>query len=368
MSKDVIAFIVGTRPEAIKTAPLILETRKSDLVEPFVIDTGQHNDAVGDLLSEFGITSDLRINLNRVSGTLSELSALLTTHLSEAISLLNPKLVLVQGDTLSAYVGAHVSVLLQIPVAHLEAGLRSFDCRNPFPEEFNRRAIAQFADLHFAPTTRAVNNLLREGIDSNAISNVGNTVVDAMEILKFSLATQTVNSQPRWLITMHRRENWGAPMINVANKIKDFCKANPLMQVIWVLHPNPKIASEVSDLLEGTPNVLLSEPLSYKSMLIEQLSSNLILTDSGGIQEEAPSFRKPVVVLRNQTERKEGVESGIALLMDPNNFDLEQVLNFELNNPYSKDKVNNVTNPYGDGLTAHRCTKIMEQYCELRIS
>lgn len=362
MDKKVVTYIVGTRPEAIKTAPLILETRNSDSIEPFVIDTGQHGHSVFDLLAEFGIAPDFRIDLNRVTGTLYELSSLLTTKIADALVKYPTDLVVVQGDTLSAYVGAHVSVLLQIPIAHLEAGLRSFDNKNPFPEEFNRKAIAQFADLHFAPTKRAVANLVREGINKASIWNVGNSVVDAMEFLKLSLESRPEKDQTQWLVTMHRRENWGAPMRHVAREIKKFCYSNPSTQVKWVLHPNPLIASEVSELLSGVPNIYLSEPLSYKSMLFEQLIADLILTDSGGIQEEAPSFSAPVVVLRSQTERIEGVEEGIALLMPPTNFDIGHVLKFVASNSYTNSRVNNNLNPYGDGLTSNKCRVILEQF------
>jgi UDP-N-acetylglucosamine 2-epimerase (non-hydrolysing) len=268
----------------------------------------------------------------------------------------------VHGDTLTAFIGAYISVLLQIPVAHLEAGLRSFDTRNPFPEEFHRKAIGQLANIHFAPTILAAANLVREGVSESNISIVGNSVVDAMDILAQQLDGSETKDGKTVLVTMHRRENWGDPISFVAERLREFAKENVEFRIRWVLHSNPLLSESVSEKLSGVQNIELLQPLSYPEMLTEIKKTDIILTDSGGVQEEAPSFKKPVIVLRKQSERLEGIHLGLARLVDPLSFNAGEIVEFLNSNPFGDNSSFSLTNPYGDGLCSVRCVSAIESF------
>lgn len=362
MLERVVAFIAGTRPEAIKIGPLVVEFKKSTMFNPVVINTEQHGNAVAEILEYFGIGNTFSLDVKRHSGSLGELTSLLSSKLENTLSEIKPDLVIVQGDTLSAFVGTYISVLLHLPVAHLEAGLRSFDNNNPFPEEFHRKAIAQLATIHFPPTLAASTNLVNEGIKHSTISVVGNSVVDAMALLATGRIGTGEKSRTSILVTMHRRENWGEPIFAVANELKNFAEAHTEFEIRWVLHSNPALAISVSEILQDIENIILLDPLPYKMMLEELMSTDIVLTDSGGIQEEAPSFKKPVIVLRKQTERQEGIHFGIAKLVDPMEFVPSMIIDFLKNNPFSNESEITAQNPYGDGLCAVRCRTAIESF------
>lgn len=352
-----IFIVVGTRPEAIKMAPVALEFQKfREVCDPLVISTGQHKEILHSSLAAFGVAADEDLMIMQHGATLAQVTARALEGLDGLIQQHNPAYILGQGDTTSTLTAAMAAFYHQIPFGHVEAGLRTDSIHNPFPEEFNRRATGLTADLHFAPTTWSRDNLLRENKDPNAIFITGNTVVDAV------LATAKQGDQSWYpdfagrliLLTTHRRENWGEPQREIARAALKLIEAFPDTMLVCALHPNPAVRETLTAILGNHDRVKLIDPPEYQQFVKLMQRSTLILSDSGGVQEEAPAFGLPVLVLRTTTERPEGVDAGTAKLVGTS----EQVIFDEghrlLSDPAFYKAMANAVSPYGDGNAAAR--------------
>lgn len=366
-----IAAIYGTRPEAIKMAPLITALKADQRFEVIVIVTGQHREMLDQVNSLFGITADHDLDISSPGQSLTGITTKVLEGLSPVLSSLKPDGVIVQGDTTSAFAGALAAFYQQIPVFHLEAGLRSGNILNPFPEEANRKLITQIGALHFAPTAANRQALMHDGVNPDDIVVTGNTVIDALlhtaqlpggftdpELLR---ATEDPTREII-LVTTHRRENWGAPLNDIAAAIAELAGNYPSSGFVVPMHKNPTVRQALRARLEGIENVHLLEPLDYAqfAQLIDR--SHLILTDSGGVQEEAPSLGKPVLVLRETTERAEGVESGNVKLIGTNTDRIIKETRLLLESPDEYQKMTEASNPYGDGTSALQCTAALGSY------
>ena len=361
-------MVLGTRPEAIKLAPVIRNLREQpDRFDPVVMTTSQHREMLAQALAAFDLVPDYDLGLTHANQTLAEFTAHAVIALTRSFAELKPDMLLVQGDT-STVVAAVLAAFYQgIPVGHVEAGLRSGDMRRPFPEEANRRIASVATDLHFCPTATARANLLREGLSEHDIFITGNTIVDAL----MSIAAQrnfeddilrTVDwSRPVLLATIHRRENLGANLAEVCAALKSIASQRPQAQIIIPVHLNPKVREVVFRLLGETRGVFLTNPLSYPDILEVMRQSTLVLTDSGGIQEEAPALAKPVLILRTVTERPEVVSSGFGRLVGTSHQEiLTQTLNL-LDNPEARAAMTSGVNPFGDGKASERIAEIIWQ-------
>jgi UDP-N-acetylglucosamine 2-epimerase (non-hydrolysing) len=352
-------FVFGTRPEAIKMAPVIKEFKKSGKLDPIVAVTGQHRGMLDQVLDFFGITPDHDLDLMTEGQSLCGLTARAISGLESILTEVKPDILLVQGDTTSAFAGAYVGFLKQIPVAHIEAGLRTGNRFEPFPEEINRQLVGNLADLHFCPTSRACDNLQAEG-KSAGIHMVGNTVIDALldglAILgedwqpEIEALRQMANPAGSVLITIHRRESFGPPLLGILNAIKRLALDHPTMSFVFPVHPNPNIRKPVFDHLGEVSNLSLTDPLDYPHFIWAMSKARMILTDSGGVQEEAPTLGIPVLVARNVTERQEGVDAGVATLVGTSEEGIYQEAARVLAGPVKHQ----FTNPYGDGATSQR--------------
>lgn len=356
-----ITALFGTRPETIKLAPFIHEG-KSLGHDVKVIFTGQHRQMALPLLELFEITPDADLNIMRENQTLVSMSSLLLETLNANPDLKNTDALIVQGDTTSAFVGAYWAFLNKIPVIHLEAGLRTNDIMSPFPEEANRQLISRIAKVHLAPTEDAVKALEKEGVTEN-VYNVGNTGLDALRIVsnKVSLADlpsnlKTFIGEKRFvLITSHRRENFGEGMKNIAQAIKTLALKHQDVQFIFPVHLNPNVKSVMETELSGISNLLMSSPLDYPNFVILMKHASAILTDSGGVQEEAPSFRVPIVVMRETTERPEGVEKKFSTLVGTDSEKIIAAIDHAL--AFGSQGIGE--NPYGDGFSSKKAWDIL---------
>jgi UDP-N-acetylglucosamine 2-epimerase len=371
MNKKKIAVVFGTRPDTIKMAPIILELqRNSDFFDVLPIATAQHRQMLDQVLEVFNIKPSYDLNIMAPKQTLASLTAKIVTGLDEIFEKEQPDMVLVQGDTTTTCIGSLAAFYRQIPVGHIEAGLRTNDKNNPFPEEINRRITGCITDLHFAPTETARQSLLLENTNPKNIFVTGNTVVDALEysVRKgYEFAVPELKSimdenKKIVLITMHRRENWGSPMEGAARAIKRLAIMYPELNFIFPLHKNPIVREAVVPILKNTKNIKLIEPLDYLDFVNTMAKSFLILTDSGGVQEEGPHFGIPILCLRSVTERPDAVTFGTVKLVG-----LDEEVIFNTANMLIKDKdeyakMANATNPYGDGLSAERTIKIIKNY------
>jgi len=360
-----ITVILGTRPEAIKLAPVILALKKSNLALN-VIHTGQHSDLADDVLDYFKIKPDIRLSLNRDSID-SEVNLLhqLLEIINNSVRAENPDLVMVQGDTSSALSGALTAHYNKIPVSHLEAGLRSFDITQPFPEETNRKLISHVADIHFAATASAKQNLLNEGIAESDIHITGNSVVDALKMILKSSELSEEQIREKYnalgkkliLLTTHRRENLGEAQLQIFKAVEKICRTNPDFKLIFPVHPNPEIRKHFSH-LENSDNIELIEPLSYFQFVPLMAACDLILTDSGGIQEEAPALGIPVFVLRNKTERPELIDAGAGKLIGT---ETDRIIN-EVQTFIETESESSPIEIFGDGQTSARVVSIIENF------
>ena len=359
-----VHIVVGTRPEAIKMAPLVTALRSTGVARPVVVATGQHTTMVTDALAAFGLRPDVFLALDRRTGDQVELVAELAPALDRVLVEQGSAAVVVQGDTTSVLVGGLVAFWRRIPLVHLEAGLRSGDLTAPFPEEANRRLVSVVADLHLAPTARAVEALVAERIPRERIVLVGNTVVDAALTVAASRAPWTdprlaavdalvaAGSARLMLVTAHRRENWGAPLDRILAAVTQIVDEWPDLRCVLPAHANPAVREQVDRALGDHPRVVVTDPLPYAALCRLLSTASVVLSDSGGIQEEAPSFRVPVLVLRDLTEREEAVEAGFAQLVgtDPARIvaAAKDVLDGRVTTPAA-------ANPFGDGAAADRC-------------
>jgi len=370
-----VIFIFGTRPEAIKMAPLIKAFKADALMKVVVAVTGQHKEMLYQVLDFFEIVPHYDLELMQPNQTIYDITSRALLGLKPILDKENPDLIFVQGDTTTAFVGALAGYYNQIQVAHLEAGLRSGDMYSPFPEEGNRILAGHLATWHFAPTNRAVANLKKEGIFDN-VFNVGNTVIDALllglNILKKSDTSKMEKlfngidlNKKVVLVTGHRRESFGEPFENMVSAIKEIAiKYEDVeyedVEIIYPVHLNPNVRRIVNQELSDTSNIHLIEPLDYPALIWLMEKSYFVLTDSGGIQEEAPTLGKPVLVMRDVTERQEGVDAGTAKLVGTNK---EVILKeaFELlDNKEAYNKMAKAANPYGDGTTSQQVLEVIK--------
>jgi UDP-N-acetylglucosamine 2-epimerase (non-hydrolysing) len=357
-----VHLIAGTRPEAIKLAPVVAAIRAAGRFTPVLVASGQHPTMVIQALEAFEQTPDVTLPLTRVTGSQPELMTEIIRGLDGLFASRSPAAVIVQGDTTTALAGAMAAFWRRIPVVHLEAGLRSGDIDSPFPEEANRRLVAQVTAVHLAPTPLAANNLLIEGVPADQIIVTGNTVVDASLYVagkKLPFAderlTEVVESGDRIvLVTAHRRESWGEPLERVLAAVRTLVQTHPDIRVVFPSHPNPAVRAQVEAGLGNTERVVITDPLPYEALSRLLSQAYLVLTDSGGIQEEAPSFGVPALVLREVTERVESLHAGCALLLGTDTDRIVAEATDLLANPARRAAMTAAGNPYGDGLAAHR--------------
>lgn len=354
-----LLFILGTRPEAIKLAPVIRYFREH-LAEDTHVDicvTAQHREMLDQVLKVFGIHPQYDLNAMRPNQTLASVTAAMLPALERVLDSTCPDLVFVQGDTTTTLCGALASFYARIPVAHVEAGLRTGDIYQPFPEELNRVIVSKLATIHFAATKEAAANLDREGIASERIVVTGNTGIDALLYVNRRLEDGTLasvtpmfipNGRKIILVTAHRRENFGAGIQHICAALRQIADTHDV-HIVYPVHPNPNVSEPVCRMLGGHPHITLTQPLDYISFIDLLRHAHLLLTDSGGIQEEAPSIGKPVLVLRDKTERPEAIHAGTAILVGTNTNDI--VINTErlLTNGSEYQRRSKLTNPYGDG-------------------
>jgi UDP-N-acetylglucosamine 2-epimerase (non-hydrolysing) len=368
--------VIGTRPEAIKLAPLIVEMKNEYCpLSPLVLLTGQHRAVVNEVLDWFEIKPDLQIDLNRESNSLSQLYFNIGIELgNQPFGKNRPDCCFVQGDTASAFVAAMYCFLEKTPVFHVEAGLRSHDLSEPFPEEFNRKLISQFCSLNFVPTETNRANLIREGIDPSLIKITGNTVVDAIRISQIKIAATShsvdigdfcTSSKLLILVTVHRRENQGDAFEAVLNGLRLCVEQLPRCHILFATHPSAELQDRVNKFLTNLPPEVSSKieivpPLSYPDMLCTIKNCNIILSDSGGLQEEAPSFGKPILILRNVTERTEILDCGLGRIVGT---DSQNILSEVKKCADSlKTKISIRSNPFGDGMASKRIVDMAQRF------
>ena len=354
-----LLIVFGTRPEAIKIAPVALGLRgRRGEFETVLCSTGQHIDMLNQTLSVFGLKPDIDLELMAPRQTLADLTARAVEALDNVMTRVRPDLVVVQGDTTSAMVGALAAYYHRTPVVHVEAGLRTDNPYQPFPEEGNRRLIGTLAALHFAPTSSAAYRLQQEGVPERRIFVTGNTVIDSLLRVRENSGhggnLARPSSRRRVLVTMHRRENRGAALEGTCRALLQLVDRNPDVEVVFPVHPSPFVREPVTRLLSGHARIILTGPLGYQEFILLMDSCHLILTDSGGIQEEAPALGKPVLVLRDTTERPEAINAGTARLVGPDPSRVLSVTETLLHNEKAYQAMARAKNPYGDGRAAER--------------
>ena len=372
-----ILSIFGTRPEAVKMAPVVLELNRTAGVDAKVCVTAQHREMLDQVLNIFQRSPDIDLNLMVPNQSLAEITAAIFTRLDPVLSELKPDWVLVQGDTTTVMAAALLAYYHQIKVGHVEAGLRTGDKWQPFPEEINRKVAGVVADLHFAPTEWSRQNLLKEGVPDSRIRVTGNPVIDALQFvadLPPSPEVQALYDQigleknrdkpgPRMiLVTAHRRENFGQPLENICTALCNLAEIyGPDLRIVYAVHLNPNVKGPVYRNLEGIPNVTLLPPLNYQPMVHLMKRATIVLTDSGGLQEEAPGLGVPVLVMREVTERPEGVQAGTVKLIGTDSFTILRETQNLLDNQDVYSKMAKAVNPYGDGHAAERIVQALRE-------
>lgn len=386
-----VLSIIGTRPEAIKMAPVIIELKKhADLFETKVCATAQHREMLDQVLSIFQITPDYDLDIMTEGQDLFEVTTRIMSGLGYILVQEKPDVALIQGDTTTSFVGSLAAYYLQIPIGHIEAGLRTHNKYSPFPEEKNRHLTSVLADYHFAPTEWAKSNLLRENVPEDRIWVTGNTVIDALlHILRFQKEKEaekywakyffnnfaldiSENNRKVILITGHRRESFGEAFKNICHALKEIAQRNPEVTLVYPVHLNPNVRKPVYDILgplskdtvakkksTGAGNIFLIDPLDYAPFVFLMNKAHVILTDSGGVQEEAPSLGKPVLVMRNTTERPEGIDAGTVELVGTNKATIVERTQNLLDDNGLYERMSKAVNPYGDGKAAERITDIL---------
>ncbi len=369
--KPRVVSVIGTRPEAVKMAPILLElARHQDQLESLLVSTAQHREMLDQILAVFGIVPDVDLNIMRPDQTLFEVTHRTLAGAKDLLEQFSPDLLLVQGDTTAVFATSLAAFCLKIPVGHIEAGLRSYDLANPYPEEMNRRFAGMVATLHFAPTQHARQNLLREGISAERIFVTGNPVVDALQFVLSSLdgegrggIPQTAGSEGRLiLLTVHRRENHGSPLESICLAVRELLRLHPDVRCVYPVHLNPHVQRTVYRLLGGVERVYLIPPLDYWSFIQLMTRSYLVLTDSGGVQEEAPSLGKPVLVMREVTERPEAAEAGLAKVIGTDPQTIIEETSALLRDAGLYRRMAQRENPYGDGKAARRVVAAILNY------
>ncbi len=362
MKKAMLVF--GTRPEAIKMCPLVNELKARKEIETIVCVTGQHRQMLDQVLEAFHVTPDYDLSIMKNKQTLFDITTNILNRIKEVLEQVKPDVVLVHGDTSTTFVTALACFYLQIPVGHVEAGLRTYNIYSPYPEEFNRQAVGIISQYHFAPTELSKQNLLNEGKKAETIYVTGNTAIDA---LKTTVRPDYVHPELTWaagsrliMITAHRRENLGEPMKNMFRAIRRVMNEHPDVKAIYPIHMNPVVRQTANEILGGDDRIHIIEPLEVLDFHNFLARSYMILTDSGGIQEEAPSLGKPVLVMRDTTERPEGIAAGTLKLVGTDENVIYENFKLLLENEAEYAKMSNASNPYGDGLACKRIADILE--------
>ncbi|MGQ9832976.1 MAG: non-hydrolyzing UDP-N-acetylglucosamine 2-epimerase [Candidatus Villigracilaceae bacterium] len=367
-----VLSVFGTRPEAVKMAPVISRLARTPGIESLVCVTAQHRQMLDQVLNLFNIRPDVDLDLMQPNQSLAEISAAILRRLDPVLSDLKPDWVLIQGDTTTAMTTALLAYYHRIRVGHVEAGLRTYDKWQPFPEEINRRVAGVVADLHFAPTEWARQNLLREGVPAAAIAVTGNPVIDALQTVAAQpppeetvrlLEQLKIGEQRLVLVTAHRRENFGQPLEDICLALRDLAGRGDI-EIVYPVHLNPHVQEPVYRLLAKTPHITLLPPLDYLPLIHLMKHAYLVLTDSGGIQEEAPAFGVPVLVLRAITERPEGVQAGTLKLVGTKRCDVVEQTARLLDNPQAYAEMARAVNPFGDGHAAEKIVDALLQFCK----
>lgn len=360
-----IMVVFGTRPEAIKMCPLVKELKNRKNIETILCVTGQHRQMLDQVLAAFQVKPDYDLSIMKDQQTLFDITTNILNKIKEVLEKVKPDVVLVHGDTSTTFVTALACFYLQIPVGHVEAGLRTYNIYSPYPEEFNRQAVSIISRYNFAPTEMAKNNLLREGKKSETIYITGNTAIDA---LKTTVRKDYSHPELEWandsrliLITAHRRENLGEPMRHMFRAIRRVMDEHSDVKAIYPIHMNPVVRETANEILGNDDRIHIIEPLEVLDFHNFLARSYLILTDSGGIQEEAPSLGKPVLVMRDTTERPEGIEAGTLKLVGTDEDTIYQNFKLLLENREVYTKMSNASNPYGDGMASQRIADILEK-------
>lgn len=360
-----ILCVIGTRPEAIKMAPVILALRKEPWANVRILATAQHRHMLDQVNEFFGIDPDIDLNIMRPNQALTTLTARLLLELDNVLKAEKPDAVLVQGDTTTVMTVALACFYQHVPIGHVEAGLRTWDMLNPFPEETNRVIAGKLARWHFAPTEGARRNLLKEGVPDDRIIVTGNTVIDALLMTaakNLELPVPLDLAKRLILVTSHRRENFGEPFRNICRALRTLAERNPEVQFLYPVHPNPNVKNVAHEFLVGLPNFTLCEPLDYAPFIAAMKRAYIILTDSGGVQEEAPALGKPVLVLRDETERPEAVEEGVVKLVGPNFERIVDETQRLLDDESAYGAMARGVSPYGDGHAAERIVKTLREH------
>lgn len=359
-----IMLVFGTRPEAIKMCPLVRELKKRKTLETLVCVTGQHRQMLDQVLEAFAVVPDYDLSIMKERQTLFDVTTNILNRIREVLESEHPDVVLVHGDTSTTFVTALACFYLQIPVGHVEAGLRTYNIYSPYPEEFNRQAVSIISSWHFAPTELSKQNLLKEGKAEDTIYVTGNTAIDA---LKTTVRKDYTHPELTWaagsrliLITAHRRENLGEPMKHMFRAIRRVCDEHPDIKAIYPIHMNPAVRETADAILGGDERIRIIEPLDVLDFHNFLARSYLVLTDSGGIQEEAPSLGKPVLVMRDTTERPEGIRAGTLKLTGTDEEVIYENFRLLLEEPAEYEKMSTASNPYGDGFASRRIADILE--------
>ncbi len=364
-----VAIVYGTRPEAVKIAPLWQALRDHPRLRPVLVSTGQHRDLLAGLHDWFGMEPDVDLAVMTEGQGLAGLTSRVVEALTAELARLQPAAVVVHGDTTTSMAGALSARYAGVPVVHLEAGLRTHDLHSPFPEELNRRLTGVMADLHLAPTALSRANLLAEGVRDEAIVVTGNTVIDALletsaraHPIEDPTVRETIATAGRLVVaTLHRRESHGAPLRRVAEALEELTRRTPGLKVVLPLHPNPLVRASVGEVVDRCPDITVCSPMPYPEFVSLLTAADLLVTDSGGIQEEAPSLDKPVLVVRESTERPEAVEAGTARLVGTDPALLVAEAERLLHDPVAYRTMAQLRNPFGDGRAGARCAEAIAQ-------
>lgn len=363
MKKVLVVF--GTRPEAIKMCPLVKELKTRTSLETIVCVTGQHREMLDQVLTAFEVVPDIDLSIMKAKQTLFDVTINILEKMKKVLENVRPDIVLVHGDTSTTFVTALACFYMQIPVGHVEAGLRTYNIDSPFPEEFNRQAVGIVSKFNFAPTEMSKNNLLKEGKNPDSIYVTGNTAIDA---LATTVKKNYTHKQLDWvandrliMITAHRRENLGEPMRNMFRAIKRIIDEHPDIKAIYPIHKNPVVREAAQEIFGETDRIRIIEPLEVLDFHNFLAKSYMILTDSGGIQEEAPSLGKPVLVMRDTTERPEGIKAGTLKLVGTDEEIIYQSFKELLDNEMSYQAMSQASNPYGDGTASKQIADILER-------
>ena len=372
MSKLRIMSVFGTRPEAIKMAPLVKELAARPEIESLCCVTAQHREMLDSVMDVFGLSADADLNIMTPRQTLSSITSKCLTGMDEVIERLKPDMILVHGDTSTTFAGALSAFYHQVPVGHVEAGLRTYNKYSPYPEEMNRKLVTAIADLYFCPTRSNRDNLAREGV-TDGVFVTGNTVIDALKTTvrkDYTFTTEELNridySKKVILVTCHRRENYGEPMQNIFTALRDVALQNEDAELVYPVHLSPVVRDAVGQYLAGTPRVHLIDPLPADEMHNLMARVYLVMTDSGGLQEEAPALGKPVLVLRRETERPEAVEAGTVAMAGVQHDDILRMANELLRDEAAYAKMAHAVNPYGDGNACARIADAIEWWFHRR--